>query len=51
MDLTLLYDVNSQLNIGASLKNVTDKRYIASLRQGIYVGPERSVDVALRYRF
>lgn len=51
VDLTLLYDVSSQLNVGASLKNVTDERYVASLRQGIYVGPERSFDVALRYRF
>jgi len=31
------------------LKNLTDKRYITGLRQGIYVGPERSVEVGIRY--
>jgi len=51
LDLSLIYDVNDQLNVAVTLKNATDERYIASLRQGIYVGPERSVDVALRYRF
>ena len=51
VDLSVVHDVNSQLNIGATLKNLTDERYVASLRQGIYVGPERSFDVALRYRF
>ena len=51
VDLSVLYDVNSQLAIGAAVKNVTDERYIASLRQGIYVGPERSFDVSIRYRF
>ncbi|HLT89324.1 MAG TPA: TonB-dependent receptor [Woeseiaceae bacterium] len=51
VDLSLLYDVTEQLNVSATLKNATDERYVASLRQGIYVGPERSVDVALRYRF
>src|SRR5690606_30447246 len=51
LDLSLIYDVNDQLNVAATLKNATDERYIASLRQGIYVGPERGIDVALRYRF
>ncbi len=51
VDLSLSYDVNRHLNIGGSVKNIADRRYIASLRQGIYVGPERSVDLALRYRF
>src|SRR5690606_29208599 len=51
VDLSVTYDISSQMNIGATIKNLTDKDYIASLRQGIYVGPERSVDVALRYRF
>jgi Fe(3+) dicitrate transport protein len=51
VDLSIAYDVNAQLNVGATLKNLTNERYIASLRQGIYVGPERSVDVALSYRF
>src|SRR5690606_19966588 len=51
LDLSVTYDVSSRLNIGATIKNLTDERYIASLRQGVYVGPERTVDVALRYRF
>jgi len=51
LDLSLSYDVSSQFNVGAALKNLTDERYIASLRQGIYVGPERSFDVGMRYRF
>jgi Fe(3+) dicitrate transport protein len=33
------------------VKNVADERYIASLRQGIYVGPERSYDMGISYRF
>jgi Fe(3+) dicitrate transport protein len=51
LDLSLAYEVNDHLSIGSTLKNLTDERYIASLRQGIYVGPERSIDVALRYQF
>jgi Fe(3+) dicitrate transport protein len=51
VDLSLLYDVTDQLHVATTLKNATDERYIASLRQGIYVGPERSIDVGLRYRF
>lgn len=51
VDLSLLYDFTDRLEVAATLKNATDERYIASLRQGIYVGPERSLDVALRYRF
>lgn len=51
LDFSLLYDVSSQLSFGATLKNLTDEHYIASLRQGIYVGPERSFDVGARFRF
>lgn len=50
-DLGVLYRFNDRLELGATVKNVADERYIASLRQGIYVGPERSYDVGLRYRF
>jgi hypothetical protein len=32
------------------VKNLTDERYIASLHQGVYVGPERSVEVGATYR-
>lgn len=51
VDLSVVYDVTEQLSIGGAIKNVTDELYMASLRQGIYVGPERSFDVAARYRF
>ncbi|HEY0939480.1 MAG TPA: TonB-dependent siderophore receptor [Steroidobacter sp.] len=51
LDLSLVYDVSRNLSFGGTIKNLTDERYIASLRQGIYVGPERSFDVAARYRF
>jgi len=51
VNLNVAYDVSSRLNLAAALKNLTDERYIASLRQGIYVGPARTVDVGLRYRF
>lgn len=51
LDLNLVYDVSDQLSLSASVKNLTDEDYIASLRQGIYVGPERSFDAGVRYRF
>ena len=51
VNLNVRYDVSPRLDLAATVKNLTDERYIASLRQGIYVGPERSVDVGLRYRF
>lgn len=51
LDLSVVYDVNRQWSFGGTIKNLTDERYIASLRQGIYVGPERSFDVAARFRF
>lgn len=50
-DLTTRYQVNEQLGLQAAVKNLTDKRYIAGLRQGIYVGPERSFEVGLNYDF
>ena len=50
-DISVLYRVSPQLEIGAAVKNLTDERYVASLRQGIYVGPERSFDVTASYRF
>lgn len=51
LDLNMVYEVNSQLSFSGSIKNLTDRRYIASLRQGIYVGTERSVDAGFVYRF
>ena len=50
-DLTARYEVSEQLSISGAVKNLTDKDYIAGLRQGIYVGPERSFEVGFRYRF
>ncbi|WP_150303369.1 TonB-dependent receptor family protein [Pseudomonas saliphila] len=50
-DLTTRYQVTEQFGVQAAAKNLTDKRYITGLRQGIYVGPERSFEVALDYRF
>lgn len=51
LNLNLLYQATASLELSATVKNLTDERYISGLRQGIYVGPERSVDVGLRYTF
>jgi Fe(3+) dicitrate transport protein len=51
LDLNMVYEVNSQLSFSGSIRNLADKRYMASLRQGIYVGTERSVDAGFVYRF
>ena len=50
-DLTTQYHVTPQMTVFGAIKNLTDKQYIAGLRQGIYVGPERSYEVGVRYRF
>jgi Fe(3+) dicitrate transport protein len=50
-DLSVMYDLSTNLSFSGSLRNLADRRYIASLRQGIYVGPERSIDAGVRYRF
>ncbi|MDO9621869.1 MAG: TonB-dependent receptor, partial [Moraxellaceae bacterium] len=51
VDLTTRYSVNKNLDVFGSVKNLMDEQYVASLRQGIYVGPERGVEVGLRYEF
>lgn len=51
LDLSIVYDLSANLSFSGSLRNLADRRYIASLRQGIYVGPERSIDAGVRYRF
>ncbi|HAV55998.1 MAG TPA: TonB-dependent siderophore receptor [Acinetobacter junii] len=51
VDLTTRYTLNDQVEFYGAVKNLEDKRYIASLRQGIYVGPERSFETGVRYRF
>lgn len=50
-DLLAQYQFSSAFSLSASVKNLTDKRYIAGLREGIYVGTERSFEVGARYRF
>ncbi len=50
-DLTANYDVNPKFSVFGAVKNLTDERYIAGLRQGIYVGPERSFELGARYQF
>ncbi len=50
-DLTGRYAVNDQFSLFGAIKNLTDERYISGLRQGIYVGPERSFELGLRYQF
>jgi Fe(3+) dicitrate transport protein len=50
-DLTGAYDFSKQLKLSAAIRNLTDKRYIAGLRQGIYAGPERSFEIGARYTF
>lgn len=51
VDLTSRYTLNDQVEFYGAVKNLEDKRYMASLRQGIYVGPERSFEAGVRYRF
>ena len=51
VDLTGSYDVNKQLKLFGAIKNLTDERYIAGLRQGIYAGPERAFEVGAKYTF
>ncbi|MBZ9613393.1 TonB-dependent receptor family protein [Rheinheimera maricola] len=51
LDLTAQYKLATNVNVFGALKNVTDKRYITGLRQGIYVGPERSFELGVRYQF
>ncbi|MDP4536535.1 TonB-dependent receptor [Alkalimonas collagenimarina] len=51
LDLTAQYRVVDGFTVFGAVKNLTDKQYISGLRQGIYVGPERSFEVGFRYRF
>lgn len=50
-DLTSQYQLTPNLKLEGAVKNLTDKRYITGLRQGIYVGPERSFEVGFDYKF
>jgi len=50
-DLTANYAVSRQFSVFGAVKNLTDKRYVASLRQGVYAGPERSFEMGAKYKF
>jgi len=50
VDLTGQYVFSDRWTVFGAVKNLTDKRYIAGLRQGIYVGPERGFEVGARLR-
>ena len=51
LNFNTAYQVNKQLQLFGAVKNLTDERYIAGLRQGIYAGPSRSFEVGMRYQF
>ena len=51
LDFTAQYRLSNEFVLFGAVKNLTDKQYIAGLRQGIYVGPERSFELGFRYRF
>lgn len=50
VDLMAQYKLSESLSFFGAVKNLADKRYITGLRQGIYVGPERSVEMGVKYR-
>jgi Fe(3+) dicitrate transport protein len=45
------YTLNKQLSVFGSVRNLTDERYIASLRDGIYAGTPRTYEIGARYQF
>lgn len=51
LDLMAQYKFDNGFSVFGAVKNLTDKRYITGLRQGIYVGPERSFEAGIRYKF
>lgn len=51
VDLTANYAFSKKFSVFGAVKNLADERYIASLRQGIYAGPERSFEVGAKYSF
>ncbi|MDX1539220.1 TonB-dependent siderophore receptor [Arsukibacterium sp.] len=51
LDLTAQYNLADNIRLFGAVKNLTDKRYITGLRQGIYVGPERSFELGVSYSF
>ncbi|HAW93084.1 MULTISPECIES: TonB-dependent receptor family protein [unclassified Arsukibacterium] len=51
LDITAQYKLADNIRVFGAVKNLTDKRYITGLRQGIYVGPERSFELGVSYSF
>jgi Fe(3+) dicitrate transport protein len=51
LDLTSQFAIKDNLSAFGAIKNLTDEHYIAGLRQGIYVGPERSFEIGAKYIF
>ncbi|SNY49867.1 Fe(3+) dicitrate transport protein [Arsukibacterium tuosuense] len=51
LDLTAQYKLADNVRVFGAVKNLTNKRYITGLRQGIYVGPERSFELGVSYSF
>ena len=51
LDLTGRYAVTENLSVFGAINNLTDEQYIAGLRQGIYVGPERNFTIGAIYTF
>lgn len=49
-DAVAQYEVNSNLTVFGSVKNLMDERAITGLRQGIYAAPGRSVEMGVRIR-
>ncbi len=50
VDLSAQYEFSDRFTLFGAIKNLGDKRYITGLRQGIYVGPERSFEAGVRFR-
>lgn len=50
VDLLAQFSVTDNITLSGALKNLADERYITGLRQGIYVGPERSFELGVRYK-
>lgn len=44
------YSFGDNFSVFGAVKNLGNKRYITGLRQGIYVGPERTFELGMSYR-
>ncbi len=52
MDLSAHYAVNKQLNVFGTVRNLLDRKYIASRNpDGIFPGAERNFEVGMNYKF